>query len=126
LAVDAQPFSVAVTVRPTLPTPIGEKVTACVNWPPVMVPPVMVQLYVAFGDAGTLATWLVLPAQTLAGAEITVEGAVVTGMMTEPLDVQLPFVTTTPTVTLLPVPAAKVMAAVPWPDVIEPPVTDQL
>lgn len=90
--------------------------------PAVIVPPVTVHEYVAPAPAsGTLAAFPAEEAQTLVGAVITDDGALLTAVFAEPESLQPPAdVTATETVVVPETPAVKVMLRDPAPEVSVP------
>src|SRR5438874_7774617 len=122
-----QLLAVALTPMVTPPELSGtSKVMLFVPWPPVSVPPVTLQLKVAFPFAGTDAVLDVLPAQTDDGALIVTLGSVRTGTATEFGLMHEPNAAVTCKTVVPAEPASKVMAVVPWPLVMVPLVIDQL
>jgi hypothetical protein len=116
-----------VTVHPSVsvPTAPAVKVTALVPAPAVIAPPVMVHAYVAPACDGTDATSPGMPVVTTEGAEIATTDALETRTFAVPVAVTPAALVTTQVTTRVPgAPAVKVIALVPAPAVMVPPVID--
>lgn len=115
---------VTVTPRLTVPLAAAVKMIVFVPWPLLIVPPEIVQLNDAPATAAVLAL-VVAFAQTVDGAVING----VTALMATfalPVPVHAPDVTLTPRTTLPLAPALKVIAELPAPAVMVPPLIVQL
>ena len=102
----------SVIPRTTLPDAPAVKVRFGVPWPLVIVPPEIVQVYVAPGCDATEAFALAF-AQTFAGAVMVTACSCEIGIVAVEVAVQPPEVTTMPSPTLPEAPAMKVMFGVP-------------
>lgn len=115
-----------VIVRPSTALPVAPAVNVIVSAvvEDVIVPPVIVHAYEAPLRNGVEAVWPVELGQTVVGAVIVADTAVI-GMVAELVAELQAFVTVRPSSVFPVAPAVKVIEAVPWPLAIVPPLMVQ-